>query len=183
MKHFGEIAMEQYKEWQVYEAMPEGFRLDKSAGSPLHGYEFITNGSPLKGGVRSLLRVHLDALRVCTPSCQVAKTEQPEETKQVQIIDENYCKTVNELARKKFEMRLLADISVDLMVCEIEGWDKMEYIEELKALINGLVGRSNGVANNQFDLTYAKPSLAASNNVEKKTYTQCNFLDDEKETK
>ena len=78
----------------------------------------------------------------------------------MQIIDENYCKTVNELARKKFAMRLLADIRVDLMVCEIEGWDKMEYIEELKALINGLVGRSNGVANNGFNLT--PPSDGAS---------------------
>jgi hypothetical protein len=145
--------VEQYKGWQLYEAMPEGFRIDKTAGSPLHGYEFIINGSPLKGGVRALLRVHTDSLRVCTPSCPVEKIEQPRETKQVQIIDENYCKTVNELARKKFEMRLLADIRVDLMVCEIEGWNKLEYLEELKNLINGLGSNSNGKANNEFDLT------------------------------
>ena len=73
--------MEQYKLWMVYEEMPDGFRFDKSAGSPLHGYEFITNGSPLKGGVRALLRVYPEALRVCTPSCQVAKTEPPIEKK------------------------------------------------------------------------------------------------------
>jgi hypothetical protein len=140
----GGLAVEHYKGWEVYEAMPDGFRLDKSSGSPLHGYEFITNGSSLKGGVRALIRVHPEALRVCTPSCQVAKIDKPIESKQTQVIDENYCKSVNELARKKFEMRLLADIRVDLMVCEIEGWDKMEYIEELKALMNGLVSRSNG---------------------------------------
>ena len=124
--------LEQYKGWKVYETMPEGYRLDKYAGSPLHGYEFIHNGSPLKGGVRALLRVHSDALRVCTPSCPAVKNEQAEVNKPKQIIDENYCKTVNELARKKFEMRLLADIRVDLMVCEIEEWDKMEYLKELQ---------------------------------------------------
>jgi len=144
--------VEEYKGWPCYEEIPDGWHIDKTAGSPLHGYEFIINGSPLRGGKRALARVYKDALRVCTPSCPVSKIEQPRETKQVQIIDENYCKTVNELARKKFEMRLLADIRVDLMVCEIEGWDKMEYIEELKALINGLVSRSNGVANNRFNL-------------------------------
>ena len=57
-----------------------------------------------------------------------------------------------------FEMRLLADIRVDLMICEIEGWDKMEYIDELKTLVNSLVGRSNGVANNDFKLTAAEAS-------------------------
>jgi len=135
--------LEQYNGWTVYEVMPEGFKIDKSAGSPLYGYDFITNGSPLKGGIRALLRVRSKALRVCTPFCPVAKTEQAEESKPKQIIDENYCKTVNELARKKFEMRLLADIQADLMVCEIEGWNKKEYIKELKLLINGLASSSN----------------------------------------
>ena len=47
-------------------------------------------------------------------------------------------KSVNCLARKKFEEKMLNDILVDLMVCEIEGWDKTEYIKELKNLINGI---------------------------------------------
>ena len=34
--------------------------------------------------------------------------------------------------------RILADIRADLMVCELERWDKLEYIEELTELINGL---------------------------------------------
>lgn len=33
------------------------------------------------------------------------------------------------------ELRLLADIRADLMVCELEGWDKKEYIKELQKLI------------------------------------------------
>ena len=49
--------MEQYNGWPIYETMPDGYWIDKNAGSPLHGYEFIINGSPLKGGKRALLRV------------------------------------------------------------------------------------------------------------------------------
>jgi len=130
--------MEQYNGWTVYETMPDGFWIDKNAGSPLTGYEFIINGSVLKGGKRALLRVYPHALRVCTPSCEIEKIEPVKEKKPAQIIDENYCKTVNELARKKFELRLLADIRMDLMVCELEGWDKTEYIKELNSLISSI---------------------------------------------
>ena len=99
--------MEQYNGWTVYETMPDGFWIDKNAGSPLTGCEFIINGSLLKGGKRALLRVHPHALREgMHPSCERRKTEPEKEKKPVQIIDENYCKTVNELARKKFEMRI-----------------------------------------------------------------------------
>jgi hypothetical protein len=142
--------VEEYKGWLCYEEIPDGWHIDKTAGSPLHGYEFIINGSPLKGGKRALARVYKDALRVCTPT---KKTIEPventnKESKTVQVIDENYTRTVNDLARKKFEQKLLADIRVDLMVCEIEGWNKLEYLEELKNLINGLGSNSNGMANN-----------------------------------
>lgn len=50
--------MEEYKGWPCYEEIPDGWRIDKTAGSPLHGYEFIINGSPLKGGKRALARVY-----------------------------------------------------------------------------------------------------------------------------
>ena len=42
------------------------------------------------------------------------------------------------MARLKFKERLLNEIMFDLMVCEIEGWDKKEYIKELKSLINSI---------------------------------------------
>lgn len=42
------------------------------------------------------------------------------------------------LAREKMKLRLLEDIRFDLAVCEIEGWDMLEYIEELRQLINSL---------------------------------------------
>ena len=35
----------------------------------------------------------------------------------------------NRLAREKMKLRLLADIRMDLMVCEMEGWDKLEYLD------------------------------------------------------
>lgn len=44
----------------------------------------------------------------------------------------------NHLAREKMKLRLLADIRMDLMVCELEGWDKLEYLDELLALVQEL---------------------------------------------
>lgn len=40
--------------------------------------------------------------------------------------------------------RLLADISLDLVICELEGWDKLEYLNELKSMINELGGEKIG---------------------------------------
>ena len=41
------------------------------------------------------------------------------------------------LARLEMITKLEADILMDMQVCEVEGWDKMEYINQLKQLING----------------------------------------------
>lgn len=49
-------------------------------------------------------------------------------------------KALNRLAREKMKLRLLADIRMDLMVCELEGWDKLEYLSEIKNMINELGG-------------------------------------------
>lgn len=59
-------------------------------------------------------------------------------TPQAFAYDASQARTVNELARQKFKHRLLADILVDLTICEIEGWCKREYIDELRALINNI---------------------------------------------
>lgn len=52
------------------------------------------------------------------------------------IIDTNCASTLNRLAREQMKLRLMQDIRTDLVVCEIEGWDKTEYLNELKELIN-----------------------------------------------
>ena len=54
----------------------------------------------------------------------------------------------NRLAREKMKLRLLADIRMDLMVCELEGWDKLEYLDELLALVQEL--RKGGEKNDYF---------------------------------
>ena len=44
----------------------------------------------------------------------------------------------NRLAREQMKHRLLADILADMQVCELEGWDKLEYLDELLALVQEL---------------------------------------------
>ena len=55
------------------------------------------------------------------------------------ITDTNCAQSLNRLAREQMKLRLMADIRADLMVCEIEGWDKLEYLRELKELINSFI--------------------------------------------
>ena len=45
---------------------------------------------------------------------------------------------LNRLAREQMKHRLLCDILADLTVCEIEGWDKAEYINELMTEVENL---------------------------------------------
>jgi hypothetical protein len=47
-------------------------------------------------------------------------------------------KKLNTLARETMKERLLQDIMKDLMVCDLENWDKKEYIQEIKGLINSI---------------------------------------------
>lgn len=47
-------------------------------------------------------------------------------------------RTFNRLAREKMKLHLLADIRMDLMVCELEGYSKLEYLDELLALVQEL---------------------------------------------
>ena len=51
-------------------------------------------------------------------------------------IDTNCAPSLNRLAREQMKLKLMQDIRTDLIICEIEGWDKREYLNELKELIN-----------------------------------------------
>lgn len=45
-----------YRGWlALLDELPTGWQIDKSSGSPLNGYAFATNGSPLKKGFRRAL--------------------------------------------------------------------------------------------------------------------------------
>jgi hypothetical protein len=50
-------------------------------------------------------------------------------------------KALNDLARHQSITRLEADILYDMQVCDIEGWDKMEYIQMLQDLLNSFGGQ------------------------------------------
>ena len=45
---------------------------------------------------------------------------------------------LQELARHQMIVKLYADILRDMKVCEIEGWDRMEYINMLRRALNEL---------------------------------------------
>ena len=45
---------------------------------------------------------------------------------------------LNECARQRMITRLLAYLLIDMQVCEIEGWDKKEYITQLHEEIDRL---------------------------------------------
>lgn len=124
--------------WQVYEVLPLGWKIDNSCGSPLHGYDFCTDGkSVINGGKRALVR----SIRKQNTLSQFVKPKMAVSKMEIVINDNDYifpAKTVNIFARKKFQEHLLKEITFDLMVCEIEGWNKKEYINELKKLINSI---------------------------------------------
>ena len=52
-------------------------------------------------------------------------------------------KALNDLARHQMIAKLYADIIRDMQVCEIEGWDRMEYINMLRNLLNAFGRKLN----------------------------------------
>ena len=150
---FTEIGVREYKGFKLFDELPTGWRFDKNAGSPLCGYSFATDGkSVLRGGKRALVRVAppqkllFDVEVVCS-KMETTTPRQDESQKPAPVVDAQYARTVNDLARAKFVRKLLADILVDLTICEIEGWCKREYLNQLVELING-IGRQPDVPPN-----------------------------------
>ena len=134
---------ETYKDWLLFDDMPSGWKLDKTCGSPLAGYSFISDGkSILNGGRRALLRVRPPQQDLCLDAPAISILETTTAAAPVEKIEQPYpARTVNELARARFKMKLLSDIRCDLMICELEGWGKMEYINEIRRLINEIGSR------------------------------------------
>lgn len=42
----------------------------------------------------------------------------------------------NNLARHQMIKKIYSDILCDMTVCEIEGWDRLEYIKQLQDVLN-----------------------------------------------
>ena len=57
-------------------------------------------------------------------------------------LDKGTRRAMQLVAREEMKMKIYADILVDIMICDIEGWDKMEYIIELQDMLNTLTKRA-----------------------------------------
>lgn len=54
------------------------------------------------------------------------------------IPDKETAKALNDLARHKAIVRILNDIRLDMEICEIEGWDKSEYLNSIRKLLDSI---------------------------------------------
>lgn len=54
------------------------------------------------------------------------------------VQDDKMARTLQRYAREQMKLRLYKDILADLAVCEIEGYDKKEYIDELIQMVREL---------------------------------------------
>ena len=60
------------------------------------------------------------------------------------IPNEDTARALNDLARHEAIVRILNDIRMDMEICEIEGWDKNEYLNLIRELLNSIGGKDNG---------------------------------------
>lgn len=135
------IERQRYRYWDVLDEMPDGWVIDKTAGSPLASSVFITNGkSPISGQQkRAILRVNPISETSNKPSIDHPRQPSKKDCNTDSEEDPLFpAKSVNDLARLKFKEQILKEIMFDFMVCEIEGWDKMEYLNGLKEMLNGI---------------------------------------------
>lgn len=56
-------------------------------------------------------------------------------------------RALNTLAREELKLRLLADIRIDIQICQLEGWDYKEYLLELKKLIDSFLKKKKSKKN------------------------------------
>ena len=52
------------------------------------------------------------------------------------VPDKQTAKALNDLARHQNILRILQDIRIDMEVCEVEGWDKTEYIRMIQKAVS-----------------------------------------------
>ena len=48
-------------------------------------------------------------------------------------------KALNDLARHQLIVRILQEIEFDLMICEIEGWDKRKFIRQIQSAVDKII--------------------------------------------
>lgn len=57
-------------------------------------------------------------------------------------LDKETRRAMQRVAREEMKHRIYADILADMMVCDIEGYDKLEYIIELQDMLNTLTKKT-----------------------------------------
>ena len=60
------------------------------------------------------------------------------------IPNKDTARALNDLARHTAIVRILNDIRIDMEICEIEGWNKTEYLNLIRQLLNSIGGQNNG---------------------------------------
>lgn len=137
-----------FQHWNVFDSIPEGWVIDRNAGSPLRDHVFITHGKNILSGqqIRALAPDPKKAYRQEPekPFLEVLKEvmhpkQNQEKEKPSRQIDQECRRVLNDLARKKVQEQLLQDILFDMNVCKLEGWDHREYLFELENLIDRLI--------------------------------------------
>ena len=48
-------------------------------------------------------------------------------------------KALNDLARHQLIVRILQEREFDLMICEIEGWDKRKFIRQIQSAVDKII--------------------------------------------
>lgn len=56
------------------------------------------------------------------------------------IPNKDTARALNDLARHTAIVRILNDIRMNMEICEIEGWDKNEYLNQIRQLLNSIGG-------------------------------------------
>ena len=70
--------------------------------------------------------------------------QQGDKERMIELVgpEKETAKALQDLARHQMIHRLLSDIAMDMKICEVEGWDKLEYINMLKRELD-MLGKRN----------------------------------------
>lgn len=129
----------------------------------------ITNGKSLfEDGYESKLVTYSEALEFGIPAEELEKLKEDSPINKPswqkidlpEVEDKPYAppnkkerEVWNRLARENFKIQLMKDISFDLQVCLLEGWNPSEYISELLKILNHFKNSFNKkVYSNQISL-------------------------------
>ncbi len=95
------------------------------------------------------------------------------------VIPPEATETFNQCARAKMIERLLVDIRADLMICEIEGWSKTDYLDQIKDVINSIGGGNNNRTKLANDLERYNKWRRGAEDIEQPNPTELGVLIDE----